>query len=159
MNKRNQNTFEYNGFGFPIILINFPLIEVRGNIVPNIDYNKLQHVVLLNLARNPFPLSGNEVRFIRQFLEMTYSQLAKELGVTHAAVLHWEKAKDDSAKITSSTEMFIKLKVLDALAVKNKIFRESFRNFNLISKNKSNKRHILNIDSASLKSYEAHISK
>ena len=41
-----ESRFEYIGLGFPVILLNVPLIEVRGMWTLNIDCNLLQKVVL-----------------------------------------------------------------------------------------------------------------
>lgn len=125
--------FEYDGLGFPITLLNFPLVKVRGVVVPNIDYNILQKNVLLALSSKPHPLTGNEVRFIRQYLQMTYTEFANRFGVTHASVIHWEKSKNTFAKILPTTELCIRLYILDILEAKNKVFRETFRKFNYVN--------------------------
>ena len=130
--KKSVGQFEYDGLGFPIMLLNFPLINVRGVQVPDIDYNQLQRNVLLALCRKSLPLTGNEVRFIRQYLQMTYIQFANRFGVTHPSVIHWEKSKNSFAKITPTTELCIRLCILDVLHAKDKLFRDTFRNFNYL---------------------------
>ncbi len=140
MKKKNIAKFEYDGLGFPVILLNVSLIEVRGCEVPDIDYNALQRNVLLALAQKPLPLNGNEIKFIRNYFEMTYSHFANKFGVTHASVIHWENAKNAFAKITPTTELCIRLSILDELNAKNKLFRDTFRNFNYLDF-KTNKRH------------------
>ena len=129
MKKKTIARFEYDGLGFPIILLNFPLIEVRGICVPDIDYNQLQRNVLLALCRKSLPLTGNEVRFVRQYLQMNYTDFASRFGVTHASVIHWEKSKNLFAKILPTTELCIRLYILDVLHAKNKLFRQIFREF------------------------------
>ena len=59
------------GFGFPVYLLNVPMINIRGTWIPKVNYKKLAEVVLLSLAQKPFPLTGNELKFIRTKLEMT----------------------------------------------------------------------------------------
>lgn len=130
MNKKVAEQFEYDGLGFPILLKNVPLIKVRGIQVPDIDYNVLQRSVLLALCQYPLPFTGNEVRFIRQYLQMTLTEFAKRFGVTHASVIHWEKSKNAFAKILPTTELCIRLCLLDELEAKDKLFRDTFRNFN-----------------------------
>jgi hypothetical protein len=53
------------GFGFPVVLMNVPLIGVFGVWTSDIDYNLLQKAVLFALAHHPSGLTGNHVRFIR----------------------------------------------------------------------------------------------
>ncbi|MCE5318931.1 MAG: hypothetical protein LLG04_16405 [Parachlamydia sp.] len=129
MKTKIAKQFEYDGLGFPILLLNVPLVNIRGVEVPDIDYNVLQKIVLLALCQKMTPFSGNEVRFIRQYLEMNYSEFAKTFGVTHASVIHWEAAKNKSAKISPPLEICIRLHILDSLKADNRIFRKTFREF------------------------------
>lgn len=129
MKKKICDQFEYDGLGFPVILINCPIVDVRGVVVPDVDYNILQKSVLLGLCRKPVPFTGNEVKFIRQYLQMNYSEFAKQFGVTHASIIHWEDSANHFAKIQPTTELCIRLHVLDVLHANNKLFRETFRNF------------------------------
>jgi hypothetical protein len=55
----------YDGLGFPIILRNVPMVEIRGVWTPDIDLNVLQRVVLLSLAHHLKSLTGNQIRFIK----------------------------------------------------------------------------------------------
>lgn len=154
MKKKIVAQFEYDGLGFSIMLLNCPIVEVRGVQVPNINYNILQRSVLLALCQKLLPLTGNEVRFIRQYMQMTYTEFANRFGVTHASVIHWEKAKNSFAKITPTTELCIRLSILDVLEAKDKLFREIFRNFNYsefkIQKQKISDEH-LTLDSNALR--------
>lgn len=152
MKKKLAKEYEYDGLGFPILLMNFPVITVRGVEVPDIDYNDLQKKVLLTLSSKPFPLTGSEIRFIRQYFQMTYVEFANKFGVTHAGVINWEKLKNHSAKITPTTELCIRLEILDYLHVKDKVFREAFRKFNYleIKSQKGSKEHPIIVDLKSL---------
>nr|NGX49592.1 hypothetical protein [Candidatus Anoxychlamydiales bacterium] len=84
----------YEGLGFPILLRNVPMVELRGNWVPDIDLNVLQKVTLLALAHQPVDLTGNQIRFIRTWLGLTQSEFGKLFGVTHPAVVKWEKKRN-----------------------------------------------------------------
>ena len=64
---------------------------------------------------------------------MTYTEFANKFGVTYASVIHWEKSKNNFAKILPTTELCIRLYILDILDAKNKLFRETFRKFNYIN--------------------------
>ncbi len=149
--------YEYDGLGFPIILLNVPVREVRGGLVPDIDYNLLQRSVLSTLSYKTSPLTGSEVRFIRQYLEMTLSEFANLFGVTHATVIHWEKAKNEFAKLSPTTELCIRLTILDVLHANNKEFRDMFREFDCLKLSQELKMHhqkdlddLITIDSKTL---------
>lgn len=109
--KENKIQKEYidEGFGFPIKLLNVPMVKVRGVWTPDIDYNKLTTEVLKVLARKPTRLTGNEIRFIRLQAEMTLVEFGQRFGVTHANVKKWENCGDRATNMQWSTEKDIRL--------------------------------------------------
>ncbi len=131
MEKKVVKRFVYEGLGFPIVLMDVCLAKKRGNWTPAIDYNKLQKHVLLALSHKPFPLTGSEVHFIRVYFELTLEHFGKQLGVTHVAVLNWEKSQDKPAKINPTTELFLRLLILEKLKMNNQVFRDTFREFDI----------------------------
>lgn len=145
MKENRVEKFIYEGFGFPVILLNVPMKKFRGVEVPDINYNTLQSILLDLLSHKPLPLTGNEIRFIRQSLKMTLVEFAKHFGVTHAAVIKWEKSRDQFAKITPSTELHIRLFNLERLKVSNEKFRNTFvaldRNKKLRQQDQKNSEH------------------
>ena len=97
------------GFGFPVRLSNVPLVEVRGEWVPKIDYNKLAERVLLVLSRLTRPLTGHEVRFVRQHFNLTLAQFGAKFGVSHVSVMNWEKKGDKATAMQWPTEKDLRL--------------------------------------------------
>jgi DNA-binding transcriptional regulator YiaG len=131
MEKKRVKKFRYEGLGFPIVLFNVPMAKVRDVWTPAFDFNELQKAVLLELCDMSFPLSGNQVHFIRTYFEMTLDAFGKHFGVTHAGVINWEKTKNRAAKINPSLELMIRLFILEKLKINNQIFRDIFRDFNM----------------------------
>jgi len=131
MEKKKVKKFIYEGLGFPLILMDVTMVKKRDVWTPAIDYNKLQKEVLLALSHKPFSLTGNEIYFIRGYFEMTLEKFGNQFGVTHAAVLNWEKMGNKSAKINATTELCIRLFILEKLKINNQIFRDTFREFNM----------------------------
>lgn len=105
----------FEGLGFPIHLTNVPMIEIRGEYVLDIKFNKLQKAVLLHLCHKPTPLTGNEVRFIRKYFSLTTTAFAELFGITHSAVLKWENQENDFARMTPTTEVCLRLKIFEFL--------------------------------------------
>lgn len=99
----------YEGFGFPITLIEAPVEMVGGEEVLDIDLHKLQIIVLKYLIYKSTPLTGRQLRFIRKFLEMSTTNFGKKFGVTHPTVLKWEQEK---TTINPTTEFCIRLYAL-----------------------------------------------
>lgn len=123
MKEIKKDTFIWEGLGFPIRLINVPMRKVFGEWVLDINLEHFQKAVLLTLARKPISLSGAEVKFIIDYLKMSTRQFAHLFGVTHTAVLKWENEK---SKMNPSTEVCVRLYVLNYLKIADKEFRKLY---------------------------------
>lgn len=119
--------YVYEGLGFPVTLLNVPMVEVMGTWAPNIDYNKFQKAMVLLLAHKPVPITGNEIRFIRQYFEMSMEAFGQLFGVSHAAVSKWEGKGDKATSAEISTEKLIRLFILYKLNVNNRKFRNGYK--------------------------------
>lgn len=131
MKVKKVKRFTYEGLGFPVVLVNVNLVEKRGVWTPAIDYNKFQKQVLIALSHKTAALTGNEIHFIRTYFDMTLEGFGEQFGLTHVAILNWEKSGDKSAKINPTTELCIRLMILDKLKMNNQVFRDTFREFDV----------------------------
>lgn len=122
--------------------------KVYGEWVIDIDLNKLQLFVFNGLIHKPYRLTGNEIRFMRKFLEITTTELGKKLGVSHAAIVKWEK---EQTRISPTQEIYIRMFFLECLNGKEllKIFEE-IKPEKLAEANKE-KQSILSINISDLK--------
>ena len=148
MEKKTVKTFVYRGFGFPIKLINVPMRKVFGKWAMDINFNKLRLAVVYCLLRNQAPLSGDEIKFIRKYLDMTTTEFGNIFKVSHVAVMNWEKGIN---QISTTSDIYLRLYVLNQMQnIKDKEFRSFYSKISpeSLEKNKG-KRHILlsiNID-------------
>ncbi len=117
----------YEGLGFPVILRNVPMLELRGVWTLDVDLNILQKVVLLALAHHPSDLTGNQIRFVRNWLGLTQTEFGKLFGVTHPAVVKWEKTGNKGSKMNLTTQRDLRLWLLDQLLMKDDDFRKAFK--------------------------------
>jgi len=131
MEKRIRKHFLYEGFGFPVHLINAPMMKARGIWVLDINFNQLMKAVLLALATKAFSLTGTEIRYIRKYFRMTLEVFGKEFGVSHAAVIDWEKEENNSVKMNPATEKCIRLFALDSLLLGDHAFRKSYHKIDI----------------------------
>lgn len=125
--RKIEKNYIYHGFGFPVVLHNVPMIEMRGVWTPDIKWNRLEKIVLLLLAHQPYELTGNQVRFIRHCLKMSQRDFAELFRVTHVSVVKWEKLRDKAARMQLTTQIAIRLHVLDNLVKDDKEFRNAYR--------------------------------
>lgn len=127
MEETKKDTFIWEGLGFPIRLINVPMRKALGEWVLDINLEGFQKIVLHILAYKKAPLSGGELRFIIDYLRMATREFANLFGVTHAAVLKWEKEK---SRMNPSTEVCLRLYILNHLKVADKEFRKLYLKIN-----------------------------
>jgi transcriptional regulator with XRE-family HTH domain len=122
MKEKIQKIYHDYGFGFPVTLLHVPVIEIRGEWVPNVNQRELQERVIEALVLKPSRLSGGEVRFIRLFSKMTLVQFAERFDVTHPAVLKWERSKNFATGMSWTTEKDVRLFAFSKLSPKAKEF-------------------------------------
>ena len=120
MQRKIANKVIDRGFGFPVILINVPMCKIDGEWVINVNYNNLTKSVLSALADSEGRLTGNQVRFIRQHFEMTLTAFSDRFGLSHPAVIKWEKAGDKPTSMTWSTEKDIRLFIKKQIKIAQK---------------------------------------
>lgn len=126
MKETKQETILYEGLGFPVLMINVPMVKILGEWTMNINFAELQRIAILTLAKSNKSLSGKEIRAIRHFLNMSTYKLGDALGVSHVAVLSWENAEK---KMNFNTEIALRLQVLNYLKVSDKEFRDTYNQF------------------------------
>lgn len=126
--QRIEKDYIFNGFGFPIVLQNVPMMNIRGIWTANIKWNRLEKIVLLLLAHKPEELTGNQIRFVRHTMNMNQREFAELFHTTHVAVVKEEKSSDFPAKMQTTTELAIHLSILDQLIKDDKEFRLAYHN-------------------------------
>jgi hypothetical protein len=131
------------GLGFPVRLSNVPMIKVRGEWTPNIDYNRLTDAVLYALCEKPVRLTGNEVRFIRLHFEMTLQAFAKRFAVSHAAVHKWEKTKDEPTEMNWASEKDLRLFVLSKISARSEDLANLYQD---LERSKADRKQTLHLD-------------
>jgi hypothetical protein len=115
-----QKTFVDHGCGFPVVIKNVRMVHVRGVWTPDINYNKLHEAVARALAGKPARLTGNEIKFVRNYFRFTLVEFGRFFDVSHPAVIKWESYGDDTPPISWSLERDLRLFILDQLKEKPK---------------------------------------
>lgn len=103
-------TMMFEELGLPILLVDPPMVEVRGRQVPNVNLRELQEVVFRLLIGKPTRLSGAEVRFVRKHLRMRQADLARVLNMAnHSVVSQWEGREDQFTGMEYNTEVLLRI--------------------------------------------------
>lgn len=126
MKHKIEKMYIYEGLGFPVHLINVPMINVRGEFILDIDFNKLQKAVLFHLCHKKTPLTGNEVKFIRKYFSLNISAFGRLFGYSHSAILKWENQGDVIARIAPTAEVYLRLYILEFLEKDALDFKELY---------------------------------
>ena len=123
--KKIQKSYTDNGFGFPVQIINAPMMKINGEWTLNLNYEKYEKAVLFALAMKPTCLTGNEVKFVRLHFEMDLKSFGKRFGgVAHSAVIKWEKFAAMPTNMGWATEKDIRLAIINK--VNPKFFRAAY---------------------------------
>lgn len=142
MEKKVVSFYEVPGFGFPVEIINAPMVKVHGEWILDIDQIDLERKVASAVAMKPVRLTGNEIKFLRHHLDMTLKEFAKKFDVTHPAVLKWERAGHHVPDMKWTTEKDIRLFILSN-AVKPVQF---FAVYQLLEEKKPAKKQKVSLD-------------
>ncbi len=108
MNSRKKKLV-FTGLGFPVELVDVPIVKIQGEWTPDIDSFLLEKYVLTKLAKKEGRLSGDEIHFIRLHRQMTLQFFGLRFGVTHPAVKKWESAGENDVNANWSTEKDIRM--------------------------------------------------
>lgn len=123
MKDKKTETFTYEGLGFPVNLIGVPMRRILGEWVLDMNMSKFQLFIFNELIYKSSRLTGKEMKFMRKFLEISTTELGEKLGVTHVAILKWEK---ETTQISPSQEIYLRMVFLENLKNKEllKVFEE-----------------------------------
>jgi DNA-binding transcriptional regulator YiaG len=118
--KKTKNYIDYS-LGFPVKLGEVTSVKMLGHWVPQVNYDAMTLKVLNVLSHLARPLTGAEVRFVRQHFRLTLASFATRFGVSHVAVHKWEKHREQPTGMQWSTEkdlrLFIQLELSGPKAV------------------------------------------
>ncbi len=134
--------YVFEGLGFPVLLRNVPTVLIRGELVPDINYNTLQKTVLLQLCHKQSPLTGNEIKFIRKYFELTLTEFGEKFGFSHVSILKWEKRGNRYASLEPTTDVCIRLFVFSHLRSNGNAFRQLYNDLDIPKLAKIQKGHL-----------------
>jgi DNA-binding transcriptional regulator YiaG len=109
METKIAKEFKYSDLGIDIILKDVVLYKVNREWLPKIDVEKLSKRVFSLLTYRAASFSGNELFFIRTYLQMSKSEFGRELKVSHTAVAKWEKSGKKISSMDIGTELLLKM--------------------------------------------------
>ena len=106
-----RKTIKFNGFGFPVILVNVPMKIEYDDEIPDINFKRIQKQLFHALLHKPTRLSGAEVKFLRHHLALTQDQFSKILKVERSLISKWEGRVLKASGMSTHVEIFLRLKL------------------------------------------------
>ena len=85
--------YEYLGLGLPMKLKNVACLKIHEQWHPKIDVQKVADDTFHHLIEkaSTSPLTGNEIEFIRTYLNLSKKAFGEKLNVAHTTVSRWEQ--------------------------------------------------------------------
>ncbi len=105
-----KQTVEYKALGFPIIILNPSYIEFEGEMVLNVNPNKIMDAAFAAVIQKPSRLSGAEVKFLRSYMEYSQESFGRFVGVDHSSVAKWESKKNEFTGMDVPTEALMRMR-------------------------------------------------
>lgn len=124
---RVQAKFVYHGAGYPVVLHQVPMIQVEKEWVLNVNPAVIDRILFQEIPHHPARLTGNQVRFVRDYVGLTLQAFAERFGVSHAAVKKWENTGENPTSMSWSTEKDIRLFVLSHGGVDPRDFQTCYQ--------------------------------
>jgi transcriptional regulator with XRE-family HTH domain len=109
MEQKIQKRYRTWVLGFPMVLQNVPMEKIRGEWAPAINFNELEDVMALVIPLKRARLTGSELRFLRQHLDLSQEAFAAQFDYTRQGVKKWEDCGDTLPALKWSTERDIRL--------------------------------------------------
>ena len=128
--------------GFPIIIQNPEFQTIDGEKVLKIKHNTIFDTIFLALLDTPGAFTGNELKFIRHFLDLTQTEFADDIVLGeggHARISTWERKKDDcinmepAVAIANRMEMALRFEKINKKKFKKKL--DAMKNAGLLQRN------------------------
>lgn len=105
-----MKTLTFHELGFPVLLLDPKMIQVRGEEIPDVNMRTLQHQVFCALITKRSRLSGDELRFVRKVRRMRQADLAKILHLAnHSRVSQWEAQASKATGMEYNSEVVLRL--------------------------------------------------
>jgi DNA-binding transcriptional regulator YiaG len=127
MKTKNLKKYIYEGLGFPVELYNVEVVMHDGEWQPKVDARKIAESVVRGLPFQVERLTGNQIKFIRTYFEMSLRDFGKNVvNESHTAVAKWEKFGNKSTNMDENIEILLRLYIYEKVAIKNKKQRAQF---------------------------------
>ena len=114
LKRKRINNYHFLESGLSYVYLGYIFVDYcarhKNVVIPDIPkMQELLDVILVDIILNPQPLSGEDIRYLRQSTDMTQAGLAELLGVTANTIARWER---DELSPSAPMDLTIKRAIL-----------------------------------------------
>ena len=113
-------SYTFKGFGFDVILKNIAVKSVDGEEYPAINLNELKKSTAKALLKSKQRLTGNQIKFLRTYLKMSYDEVAREIHVAASTLRSWENKGADFTGLDVDHEKAFRIMAISKILEKEK---------------------------------------
>ena len=113
-------SYTFKGFGFDVILKNIAVKSVDGEEYPAINLNELKNSTAKALLKSKQRLTGNQIKFLRTYLKMSYDEVAREIHVAASTLRSWENKGADFTGLDVDHEKAFRIMAISKILEKEK---------------------------------------
>lgn len=148
METKIAKEYKYSDLGIDIILKDVVLYKIGREWAPKIDIEKLSKKVFTLLTYRAASFSGNELLFIRTYLQMSKSEFGRELSVSHTAVAKWEKSGKKISSMDIGTKLLLKMVMAEKSGATASKYQEIYKKTKEHDPNSKQEQFVLYADAA-----------
>ncbi|MFM6927222.1 MAG: hypothetical protein ACKOX6_02090 [Bdellovibrio sp.] len=108
-------TYTFTGFGFDVLLKNVVMKMAHGEEFPDINMNELKLLTAKALLRSQQRLNGNQLKFLRTFLKMSFDDVSKKILVASSTLRSWEGKGKEFTGLSLEQEKAFRIMVINRI--------------------------------------------
>jgi len=106
---RVEERYTGHQLGFPILFHDMPISKFMGREFAQVDWEEIQKTAFSALIIKPALLSGNEVKFMRTFMELSIEDLARGMKLPPEVIALWEMKEDKPTGMSKGLEAVFRI--------------------------------------------------
>jgi hypothetical protein len=111
MKSKIQDEYVTEIFGFPVKILNCPMVEFEGQWLPKIDHERMGNLLFIELLKSKHRLTGHQVRFMREHLRLKQTDMKALCGWDQSNMSRTEANEDRAAFLSDANLMGFKIQM------------------------------------------------
>ena len=109
------DTYTFKGFGFDVLLKNVIVKKIDGDDYPDINMNEVKLLTAKALLRSHQSLTGNQMKFLRTFLHMSFDEVSKIILIASSTLRSWENKGKEFTGLSLEQEKAFRIMAINKI--------------------------------------------